>query len=121
MATRAHHLALRDLVLQAVEAYAVAHELADVARLRPHVVELEDDRIVLAAVSAGGPFEDAEHVVRRSRAPGLERSVRLPTMDVAACDEVAAEACFAPVLPALSSSGERFQRQVALAAAASAR
>src|SRR6266576_4570121 len=53
MAVCATDLALCRLVLQRFKAVAAKHELDDGSALRPHVVEVEDNRIRLAAVDAG--------------------------------------------------------------------
>lgn len=120
MTARAHHLASRDLIHQPRKPHAVTHELADVARLRPDVIELEDDWIGLAAVCARCRREDVEDVSRRSGTPGLERGVRLPAMNVTARGEVITEAGFAPVLVSRAPAGERIEDEVALTAATSA-
>jgi hypothetical protein len=52
VAVRAHDLALLDLGDECRPPNTAAHERCDVGPLGPHVIELEDNRIRLAAVAA---------------------------------------------------------------------
>ena len=58
MATRAANLALRDLGIDRSQATTEPREPGDLRSLCPNVIEVQDDRIALAAIHAAAPPED---------------------------------------------------------------
>lgn len=110
MARRADHLASGHLVREDRGGDSVAHELTHGVRLGADVVELQDNRVGFAAVTAALLGERVKHVLRRTPAPGLERLVGLPAMKLPAGSEVRLEAGSAPMLVAVSPAGERVER-----------
>jgi hypothetical protein len=63
MAVRANHIALCDLVEHRPPA-AIANTSGDVELLVGEVVELKDERIVLAAIDTASLVEEVEKIVR---------------------------------------------------------
>jgi hypothetical protein len=107
MAVGAHDLAAGDLGLENGEQHAAPHQGRDLGALRAQMVELQDDRIRLAAVDARARAKECEHEgLRFFHARCLERvvptAVTGPLLGV-----VGLEAVATPPLKAGSMTVER--------------
>lgn len=118
MAVCAHDLAPGDLGIDGFRRRRVGDQVGDVRRLLPDMIELQDDRVALAAVGARPSAKVSENVLaHRLRARDL-CGVRLATMQISARSEVGGEAGPAPPLQAVAVPIEALDRQVLPAAAA---
>jgi hypothetical protein len=103
----AHHVAQRDLFIEARRLDPILGELADIGVLAADVIELEHNGVRLAAVCAGMTLEVVKDVLFGAQAPALECSARLLAMKITPFNEVLAKA--APATPL--SPAERAERQ----------
>jgi hypothetical protein len=75
---RASHLAFTDLGVDRRDAAAIPRQLHDGGALRPHVVELEHDRIPLSAIDARVSAQEAEDVSQVSVGARVRARPRRP-------------------------------------------
>ncbi len=101
VAVRAYELAVGNLCNHSLEAIPLAHQLADLHRLGPDMVELEYRGIREATVAAGAVAEDVGHVRPGDCATLVPGGSALPPMEISTLPHVVPAAVFAPALPAV--------------------
>lgn len=122
MTVGAHHLARGDLLLDLLDRRFTQDQRGDLGGLGPHVVELEDDRIVLSAVDARMTLEPAKDVAVKAVAVTSGGEDPQPGIAFGAQSlAVRLEARLAPVLRSRSRAGERGKRQILPAPSAALR
>jgi hypothetical protein len=122
VAACAYDLAQLDLLFDPPNREAFSDEDADVARLRSDVVELEHQRVGLAAIHARVSLEVVVDELARYRSSFATGGCRLLAMNIASGAKVGLEAFFAPPLPpVLRVPAERPKRQLLFTPAALAR
>jgi hypothetical protein len=118
MAVGAHDLAPSDLGVDGLERRTVGDQRADVCGLVSHVVELQHDRVALAAIDARVRAEVLQDVRLERTGAGALRGFGLIAMEVAARAEIGGEARPAVPLVAVAEPVEQLQGEIVAAAAA---
>ena len=118
MAIRADDLTSGDLGVDGPRRGCARDQLRDARRLRAEVIELEDDRVGLAAIDAGVLTKMVEYLRAQGSLSRQLGGVRLSSVCVASLAEVRGEAGPAPPLQAVPVPIEALDRQVMPATAA---
>ena len=92
MTVRADDLAPRDLRIDGLHRRPIREQLRDARRLLADVIELQDDRVALAAVDARGSAKVVEYVLAQELGARDLRRVRLATVQIPARTKVRREA-----------------------------
>jgi hypothetical protein len=118
MAVGADDLTPGDLGFDGLHRHGVGNQFGDARRLVADVVELEDDRIRLAAIDARVVTEVVEHLCAQGSLSRQLGGVRLSSVRVASLAEVGGEAGPTPPLQSVAVSVEAFDGEVVPAPAA---
>jgi hypothetical protein len=120
VAVDANHLAARELASQSRDRRAACNEGREVSALWAYVIELEHERISLAAFNTLTSDEVGDDERSGVFDPSLPRRARLSTVEVAAFSEVNAKAVTTPPLVPVAAPVERLNRKPGFASAAPA-
>ena len=112
MAVRANDLTSGDLGVDGPHRRCAGDQLRDARRLLAEVIELEDDRIGLAAIDARVMTEMVEHLGAQGSLSRQLGGVRLSSVCVASVAEVGGEAGPTPPLQPVAVPVEAFDREV---------